>query len=82
MVAITDKGGRIVVASEKGIEAESRLLRIGEAAQLLHVHPNTLRKWSDEGQLEVYRIGPRRDRRFNREEILHFLSNNGKFWKT
>ena len=41
-----------------------------------------MRKWSDEGQLEVYRIDPRRDRRFNHEEILGFLSNNGRFWKT
>lgn len=49
------------------------MLTIGDVAQCLGVHPNTVRVWSDKGILKSYRIGPRRDRRFRREEIDDFL---------
>ncbi len=50
------------------------MLTVREAAQLLHVHPNTLRRWSDEGRIAAYRIAPRGDRRFTRPDIVSFLS--------
>ena len=50
------------------------LLTVREVARLLHVHPNTLRRWSDRGRIRAYRITPRGDRRFKHEEILHFLA--------
>jgi excisionase family DNA binding protein len=58
------------------------LLTVKEVARLLHVHPNTLRRWSNNGRIRAYRITPRGDRRFKREEIAHFLArfdiiNNG-----
>jgi len=50
-----------------------------EVARLLHVHPNTLRRWSDDGKIRAYRINQRGDRRFDREEIGRFLSElNGQ----
>jgi excisionase family DNA binding protein len=49
------------------------MLTIGDVAQYLGVHPNTARRWSEKGILKSYRIGPRRDRRFRREEIDDFL---------
>jgi len=45
-----------------------------EVARLLHVHPNTLRRWSNDGRIRAYRINPRGDRRFNREEVRRFLA--------
>lgn len=45
------------------------MLTSGEAAQLLGVHANTVRHWSDNGMLKAYRIGPRSDRRFRREDL-------------
>ena len=50
------------------------LLTVREVARLLHVHPNTLRRWSDRGRIRAYRITPRGDRRFKHEEILRFLA--------
>jgi len=50
------------------------MLTIREAAQLLHVHPNTLRRCSDEGRIAAYRIASRGDRRFTRPDIAVFLS--------
>jgi excisionase family DNA binding protein len=50
------------------------MLTVREVAQLLHVHPNTLRRWCNSGRIKAYRITPRGDRRFKREEIARFLA--------
>jgi excisionase family DNA binding protein len=50
------------------------MLTVREVARLLHVHPNTLRRWSNKGRIRAYRISPRGDRRFKREEIARFLA--------
>ncbi len=50
------------------------MLTVREVARLLHVHPNTLRRWSNNGRIKAYRITSRGDRRFKREEIAHFLA--------
>ena len=44
------------------------MLTVREVSQLLHVHSNTLRRWSDQGIIKAYRIGPRGDRRFKAED--------------
>ena len=51
----------------------SELLSTAQAAQLLGVHPNTIRNWEDGNLLQAFRIGPRRDRRFRREDLERFL---------
>jgi len=60
-------------------EIES-MLTIREVTQLLHIHSNTLRRWSDAGIIKAYRITRRGDRRFRREDIARFLAelNAGK----
>lgn len=45
------------------------LLTIKEAAQLINVHPNTLRNWEKEGKIQAVRIGSRRDRRYPKQLI-------------
>jgi excisionase family DNA binding protein len=50
------------------------MLTVREVARLLHVHPNTLRRWSNKGRIRAYRISPRGDRRYKREEIARFLA--------
>ncbi len=57
------------------------LLTTNEAADLLHIHPNTLRRWSDQGTIRTHRIGPRGDRRFRPQDLRDFLkqmSSTGK----
>ena len=54
--------------------SEAGLLTTTEVAQLLNVHPNTVRHWTDAQLLPAYRIGPRRDRRFLRADVAAFLS--------
>ncbi len=55
-------------------EHMSEMMTVREVARLLHVHPNTLRRWSKDGRLRAYRITARGDRRFKREEVARFLA--------
>ena len=56
---------------------DSEMLTTTEVAQLLRVHPNTVRRWASKGLLRAYRLGPRRDRRFKREDVDALLQDNG-----
>lgn len=57
------------------------MLTISEVARLLNVHINTVRRWSNQGILKVYRIGSRGDRRFQREDVASFLLQKPKIAK-
>ncbi len=50
------------------------MLTVGEVARLLHVHPNTLRRWSNNGRIKAYRINLRGDRRYRLRDIEDFLA--------
>ena len=50
------------------------LLSVGQAAEVLSVHPDTLRRWAAKGLLRAYRVGPRRDRRFHRSEVVRLIT--------
>ncbi|MDO9332919.1 MAG: helix-turn-helix domain-containing protein [Dehalococcoidales bacterium] len=52
-------------------------LRTGQAARFLSVHNNTLRRWSDQGLLQPYRLGSRGDRRFRLDDLERFLKSQG-----
>ena len=47
----------------------SGMLTVAEASRTLRVHSSTLRRWSDQGKVRSYRIGPAQHRRFRREDI-------------
>ena len=50
------------------------MLTVREVAELLHIHTNTLRRWSDKGRIVAYRINPRGDRRYRLQDIEGFLA--------
>ena len=54
------------------------MLTTSEVARILNLHINTIRRWSNQGILKAYRIGSRGDRRFKKEDIDNFFSDNGK----
>jgi len=54
------------------------LLTIREVSKILHVHSNTLRRWSDEGIIKSFRISRRGDRRFKLEDVLSYLGELNK----
>ena len=51
------------------------MLTVADVAHLLGVHINTVRRWSNNGILKAYRLGPRGDRRFWCEDIDRFLND-------
>jgi excisionase family DNA binding protein len=57
------------------------VLTVGETAQTLHVHENTVRRWSDRGIIKPYKINVRGDRRFKKADVKTLLTrvnnNNG-----
>jgi excisionase family DNA binding protein len=63
------------MANRKDIDS---MLTVSDVARLLSVHINTVRRWSNQGILRVYRVGSRGDRRFQREDIASFLSQESK----
>ncbi len=54
------------------------MLTVREVSQLLHVHSNTLRRWTEQGIIKAYRIGPRGDRRFRAEDVAVLLLEENK----
>jgi excisionase family DNA binding protein len=52
----------------------NRMMTAKEVAAYLRVHINTVRKWSDEGILKSYRVGPRKDRRFDSKDVEYFIN--------
>jgi excisionase family DNA binding protein len=51
----------------------SPMLTTSDVAHLLNVHINTVRRWGNRGVIKAYRVGPRGDRRFRREDIANLL---------
>ena len=51
------------------------LLTVGQVARILHIHPNTVRRWSNRGILKAYRISERGDRRFKREDVASLFES-------
>ncbi|MBI2762348.1 MAG: GAF domain-containing protein [Chloroflexi bacterium] len=49
-------------------------LTVARAAEVLGVHPNTVRAWSDSGRIRHYRINPRGDRRYRIGDLNRFLA--------
>ena len=62
----------------KRTKAPSDMLKTGEACRILCIHSNTLRRWSEQGIVKAYRVGPRGDRRFKREDIAALLIEKTK----
>ena len=65
-------GGVILMRTRK---RNGNLLTTSEVARMLHIHINTARRWSNRGVLRSCRVGPRRDRRFRREDIMDILTD-------
>jgi excisionase family DNA binding protein len=61
----------------KTLSKNSGMLTTTEVAHVLHVHPNTVRQWANKDLIRAYRLGPRGDRRFKREDLEGFLRHNG-----
>jgi excisionase family DNA binding protein len=55
-----------------------KLLTIKQAAEVLNVHTETLRRWDKSGKLKAIRVNERGDRRYDPEDIKTILKNKEK----
>jgi len=67
------------MTTSTGSRVEPSLVTVGVAAELLHVHPNTVRRWESLGLIMARRVGPRQDRRFLLSEVLELLQSYQQF---
>ena len=49
------------------------LLTIRQVSELLQVHPNTIRVWSNDGKIPVIRLPGRGDRRFRVSDVEEMM---------
>jgi excisionase family DNA binding protein len=56
-----------------GDSKQESMLTVSEVAKQLHVHPNTLRRWVDEGKIVAYRITRRGDLRFEPSDVNNYI---------
>jgi excisionase family DNA binding protein len=56
------------------MEANEKLLSVGEAAEFLGVSTSSLRKWSDQGLVPMYRT-PGGQRRYSRADLQRFIES-------
>jgi excisionase family DNA binding protein len=61
----------------KRLLKSSGMLTTSPVAQLLNIHPNTVRQRANRGLLPVYRLGMRGDRRFKWDDVDNFIRLNG-----
>ena len=57
---------------------KTKLLRLKDAAELLGVNPETLRRWDNDGRLKAIRIGKRQDRRYKREDLEKIMNSKAQ----
>ena len=58
------------------MDEEIKLLRIKEAAGMLGISTETLRRWDREGKLPAVKVSERGDRRYKLEDLKRFIENN------
>ena len=52
---------------------KKKLLKIREAAEILGVNPETLRRWDRDGSFKAIRIGKRGHRMYDKTEIANLI---------
>jgi excisionase family DNA binding protein len=54
---------------------KTKLISLREAARILDVNPETLRRWDNSGKLMAVRVGARKDRKYKFSDIVEILEN-------
>ncbi len=60
------------------VDSGIQILTINEVAEILRVHPQTVRRWADTGELKYYQFSSKGRRRFNLQDVMDFLNNHVK----
>ena len=71
--------GPKIMRAVDDIDRSGALLTMREACQMLHVHANTLRRWSAKGLIKAYRIGMGHQRRYDANEVAALAVSQMRF---
>ena len=52
---------------------ETKLISLREAARILGVNPQTLRRWDKVNKLKAVRVGDRKDRKYKLSDLVKIL---------
>lgn len=63
----------INLGTHNDLHNSANLMTVAQVAMRLCAHPHSVRRWSDSGLLNCYRIGFRGDRRFSPDDVEAFL---------
>ena len=55
--------------NKKQAKPITTMMTTSEVARIFDVHPNTIRRWSEQGIIKAHRVGTRGDRQFRRDEV-------------
>ncbi len=56
-----------------------KLLTIRQAAEILNVHVETLRRWDKAGKLKAVRVNERGDRRYDPKDLENIIGNKNEY---
>lgn len=56
------------------MKTQSDLITLQDAAEMLGLHPETLRRWDRSGRLKAVKVNERGDRRYSKDDILKLLN--------
>ena len=54
----------------------NKLIGIEDAARILKVHKETLRRWDNSGRLKAVRVGSRKDRMYRVIDVINALDKH------
>jgi excisionase family DNA binding protein len=60
------------------VDPDIQILTIREVAEILRVHPQTVRRWADAGELKYYQFSSKGRRRFMLQDVMAFLNDHVK----
>jgi excisionase family DNA binding protein len=77
MVALTPRFVKEIMTEKRKVTPFhiEGYLTVGEAAKLIGVTKNTIKKWGDEGKVKMYTFPPNKYRLFKEEDIKELLES-------
>jgi excisionase family DNA binding protein len=79
-IIIWNSGERKPMADKSNSQTwpEEQLMTIAEVAAFLRISQNTVRALTDRGELQCYRVGGRKERRFSKADIQAYLEKSSQ----
>ena len=58
------------------MSVEEPLMTIKDVSKFLKVNETSIRRWTNMGRLKCYRVGNKKERRFDKKDVMRYLKCN------